>query len=573
MGLFGGNAGTIQNVTLANTIVIGQTNDNGVNVGGLVGRNYVGGSVINSGVSGGVVTGPNIYQHVGGLVGENDGTIENSYSSALVSAGPGVNNNGYYTFGGLAGSNFGQIGTSFATGAVSGDSGDGGAFVGKNNGTIAVSFVTGSAAGGIGGANDSSIIGGLVGWNQGGQIAQSYALGAVDGGSGGTPGGFVQLEDSGGQILQSYSIGRVPNGGGGFVQSIGYGGGNVVNSYWDTDTSGQPTVSVAGTGISDSALKSSSLPSGFDPSTWNSGLSNPNLNNGYPYLSWQTAPPFDVPDASLRLKTTNYTFAPIGQLDPSQYSVDKLTQKFNNVATNSWEALYASFITYRTNPNPEPNATPYNINTGAGAACLATDLAMIARAVGTTTYNPYASSATIDVFQDLSGNGFWPTPNTQLAATLGKVTFTSVRGTSSAPSLARYYKAITPETPFVKILELGPIIGHAVNDKANDPSGHYVLITRLINSNGVTYLVANDPLLGLQIRFPYTNRVIKPISEAYNPAKGTWIAFTKSNSFLIQEISKIEPERFATNFNELCGCIARGSRPYVPETYEAVTIN
>jgi filamentous hemagglutinin family protein len=73
----------------------------------------------------------------GGLVGENDGTVERSWSSATIS-GSAAN-------GGLVGHNVGTISQSYATGAVNPvySTGFGGGLVGINDGTVSQSFATG----------------------------------------------------------------------------------------------------------------------------------------------------------------------------------------------------------------------------------------------------------------------------------------------------------------------------------------------------------------------------------------------------------------------------------------------
>jgi len=64
------------------------------------------------------------YINVGGLIGENDGSVNNSYATGNVSGNEGV--------GGLVGSNYGTVENSYATGDVNGVSGVGG-LVGYNS--------------------------------------------------------------------------------------------------------------------------------------------------------------------------------------------------------------------------------------------------------------------------------------------------------------------------------------------------------------------------------------------------------------------------------------------------------
>jgi hypothetical protein len=87
-------------------------------------------------------------------------------------------------------------------------------------------------------------------------------------------------------IANSYSIGAIGgSNGGGLIGWINPTGTTITNSYWDTQASGKLT-SAGGVGVTTAQLKSG-LPAGFDPSVWAISTS---VNNGYPYLKWQTAP-------------------------------------------------------------------------------------------------------------------------------------------------------------------------------------------------------------------------------------------------------------------------------------------
>ena len=167
-GLFGytGEHSEIRSVGLSGLSVRA-----GAQAGGLVGENN--GSISNSYATG-AVSGSN--NRIGGLVGRNDGTINNSYTTDMVS---GVN-----SVGGLVGRNDGTINNSYTTDMVSGVSFVGG-LVGRNDGTISNSYAAGTVSGtsGIGiGA------GGLVGSHEAGNISNSYAAGTI------SPGGFNENE-------------------------------------------------------------------------------------------------------------------------------------------------------------------------------------------------------------------------------------------------------------------------------------------------------------------------------------------------------------------------------------------
>jgi filamentous hemagglutinin family protein len=141
VGLFGkvGSAGEVLDVILTNASVTGLAN-----VGSLAGTSA--GLVETSNVSG-TVSGTNSSSstEVGGMVGENDGTVDSSFSTATVT--------GYNNVGGLIGSN---IGNATTTGIVSAD---------HSSGNVS-SFLNATLSG--------NSIGGLVGLNNGGEILLSY---------------------------------------------------------------------------------------------------------------------------------------------------------------------------------------------------------------------------------------------------------------------------------------------------------------------------------------------------------------------------------------------------------------
>ncbi|MCT8100762.1 filamentous hemagglutinin N-terminal domain-containing protein [Acinetobacter sp. C_4_1] len=158
----------IQNVGLNNIYYSGYGN-----TGGLVGLNL--GTINNVYVNGGTVTG-NTDQY-GGLVGWNfyTGKILNSYTNVIVKGKYSSNNN----IGGLVGNNEGTIDSSFATGSVKGNKYIGG-LVGTNasmgfptSGKIVNSYATGAVVG-------NQYVAGLVGFN-GGSVEKSYSSGNVTG--------------------------------------------------------------------------------------------------------------------------------------------------------------------------------------------------------------------------------------------------------------------------------------------------------------------------------------------------------------------------------------------------------
>ncbi len=186
-------------------------------------------------------------ESVGGLAGNNSGSITNCYNAGCVS-GTG------WSVGGLVGSNSGSIGYSYSTTTVSGSSRVGG-LVGSNSGSIASNYSTGLVSG-------SYEVGGLVGCNfRGGTVRASYSSGSVSG----------------------------SNEVGGLVGS-GYGG--VLCGVWDVETSGL-SASAGGVGLATDEM--------MDPHMLGlNGFGNdPNwvLDAGrdYPHLAWEGTPGDTIP--------------------------------------------------------------------------------------------------------------------------------------------------------------------------------------------------------------------------------------------------------------------------------------
>jgi len=231
-------------------------------VGGLVGWNSYG--TISNCYSAGSVTG---IDNVGGLVGDNGGTITNCYSSGEVS--------GNWRVGGLVGWNsYGTITNCYATGSVAGHNFVGG-LVGFNNGSITNSHSTGTVNGNysvgglvggngeysyitncysVGSVSGQACVGGLVGYNSPGTITNCYSTGSVTGHN--SVGGLVGWNSSNGTIINCYSIGSVS--GDYYVSGlVGDNRGEVTDSFWDTQTSGQ-IISDGGTGKTTAEMQTKS---------------------------------------------------------------------------------------------------------------------------------------------------------------------------------------------------------------------------------------------------------------------------------------------------------------------------
>jgi hypothetical protein len=287
-GLVGGNRGTVTE-SYATASVNGPSR-----LGGLVGRN--GGTITNSYATGSVSGDGRIQTRAGGLVGRNTGMISNSNSSASVE--------GNESLGGLVGLNEGTVNKSYSSGSVDGEDLVGG-LVGNNldGSTVSESYAIGSVSG-------SFRIGGLVGRNNG-TVEKSYARGSVDGFE--EVGGLVGGNRAGSAVSESYATGSV-NGSFDVGGLIGLNAAPVIDSYWDTESTGQPT-SDGGTGLTTSEMTGTAATSnmqGFDfTNTW-VAVTNP---DDYPILVWQEEsalfpqplPGFDNPPANT------------GELDPNLY--------------------------------------------------------------------------------------------------------------------------------------------------------------------------------------------------------------------------------------------------------------
>ncbi len=230
--LAGTNLGTVSGVIATGTVDGGTVTD--AALGGLVGANGgfnfggQGGQIIGSHASVDVSS-AGINVELGGLVGFNapGSIIFGSSASGDVIATAGVNKGGegcsfsnscqHVSVGGLVGDNLGTIASSFAIGDVFvGANGTAGGLVGFNTGVIANAGAGGNVTGapGTGGADGDgggTTLGGLVGINQG-VISNSVAIGDVGGPNVANiqAGGLVG--DNSGAILSSSAYGTVQAG-------------------------------------------------------------------------------------------------------------------------------------------------------------------------------------------------------------------------------------------------------------------------------------------------------------------------------------------------------------------------
>ena len=158
-GVVGRNDGSVKNCYNTGTVT-----GSGNSVGGVVGYNS-GSSTVENCTNTGEVSGPNSGSdsNVGGVVGQNSGTVKNCYNTGAVS--------GVEEVGGVVGNNYnGSVENSYNTGAVSGVEGVGGV-VGYNISSVTNCYNTGTVTG------SGSYVGGVVGWNSsGGTVTDCYFL-------------------------------------------------------------------------------------------------------------------------------------------------------------------------------------------------------------------------------------------------------------------------------------------------------------------------------------------------------------------------------------------------------------
>lgn len=218
--------------------------------------------------------------NVGGLVGSNrSATISNSYTTGKV--------NGVTNVGGIVGfSNAGTITRSYSTSDVYIQTVSGGGLVGSNNYASVISYSFSAGKIHLSTASTSAV-GGLAGFLNG-TITNSYSktpiLTEATPAAGSSIGGVAGIA-FGSTITNVYAIGAVP---GSLATTTGTVGTNVNSTatglFWNTETSGKSTG--LGVGKITSELKSSATYSTYDfTNIWKID----GLNDGYPYLSWQSS--------------------------------------------------------------------------------------------------------------------------------------------------------------------------------------------------------------------------------------------------------------------------------------------
>jgi hypothetical protein len=304
-GLIGVNVGEV-----SNCYSTGYVNGN-ENVGGLIGLNGDGGKIYYS-YSAATVDGK---RYVGGLVGVNIEEVSNSYSTGTVkgifSVGgligfnwwTGIVTNCYSTgsinghdqVGGLIGDNAGIVTNCYSITTVNGEGWVGG-LIGINSGTVSKCYSTSTVKG-------AGFVGGLIGDNSG-KVANCYSTASVNGQ--GHVGGLIGVNF--GKVSNCYSTGIVKGRSnvGGLI-GVNEFRGTVSNSFWDIQTSGR-MYSAGGTGKTTAEMKNIRT---YTDVAWSKGLEepwdfvgnpyddkgnediwviDPNINNGYPYLTTISPP-------------------------------------------------------------------------------------------------------------------------------------------------------------------------------------------------------------------------------------------------------------------------------------------
>jgi len=226
--------GVIKNIQLQNITILGV----GHYVGALLGSNR--GLVYQCSVIGSI-TGESF---VGGLVGSNQGNIVSCSALCNVELVPG---GAVGCAGGLLGYNIsGCIYNCYSIGIVTGTESVGG-LIGENYyGYISNCYAKGTVTG-------EKDVGGLVGGNTG-YVSNCYAIGTVTGDE--SVGGLIGFNRySHTTVSQCYAVCEIIAGSNDSIGGlVGKGLGRCINSFWDTQVSGQ-TVSVGGTGLPTAELQ------------------------------------------------------------------------------------------------------------------------------------------------------------------------------------------------------------------------------------------------------------------------------------------------------------------------------
>ena len=338
-----GVGGTIPIITLGATIDKLTINSSASTIG-LFGVAGLGAYVGNVGLTNASITATcSSFCWVGGLAGANLGTVSQTSVGGSINV---LGNTGWISVGGLIGENAMQIIKSFSSAMVIATSLHSGVYAGglvglndSGGGAISLSYATGSVAG-TSGVGSAAEVGGLVGANGGmganaGVISTSYATGSV------TATNILNFFYLGGLVGASAS-------------------GIATNSYWDTQTTGQLTSSGGGTGLTTAQLKAG-LPNGFDPTVW--GIS-ATINNGYPYLLWQTASTPTPPPPTILQPPSSQLSLPVNTSLFGTGQIQGFTQPISWQIAGSTPPVILPSYTPPTPPQSQPTVSGSPLTTG-----------------------------------------------------------------------------------------------------------------------------------------------------------------------------------------------------------------
>lgn len=246
VGLFSrvSSGGVIKNLFLEEAYVIG-----GDTVGAVAGK--MDGLIANVHVDGDVRGTDAGGAFIGGLVGQNQGTIRNSSLDGTGDRDADVEGWGEGVGGIVGWNDGGTIAWSYVIdGRIDGreDGQDVGGIAGDNYGIIRESYWVALDRGEVDGDNAT---GGIVGYHgNGGQVLDSYAVGEVDGYYDDL-GGVAGETRPGSLIERTYAIGPVDRDGG---RLVGSHTGNMEKSFWDSSISGPSGVVESGGGAVDDCV-------------------------------------------------------------------------------------------------------------------------------------------------------------------------------------------------------------------------------------------------------------------------------------------------------------------------------
>ena len=335
IGLFSYSEGNISNLNLEDINLLG-----GEDVGGLVGTQYPEGKITNS-YAVGKVSGKD---HVGGLAGHAEGKITNSYAVGKVL--------GKECVGGLAGYARGEITNSFADSKVLGESFVGG-LAGYARGEITNSFAVGETQ------NYGYCVGGLVGAQHDGEITNSFADSKTKGL--GFAGGLVGTQYKGGKITNSFAVGETKGlygyTVGGLVGSPQQGGGKVINSYWDKNTTKQNKSPGGGTGRSRTKMMQQASYGGWDfKETWSisEGASYPRLSKVPIKITSKQELKALIEDDKFKPRWINYLIC--NNIDMQDVTIGKLAKEpFSGILYTDDDDVVISNLEINSPDNQEEN--------------------------------------------------------------------------------------------------------------------------------------------------------------------------------------------------------------------------